>query len=287
MHQMLCGIVVLDRPKGAGADVQQHIHAQHPARVETRQQVGGEMQSRRRRRDRTGLCGIHRLVPCRIRRRVGPLNVRRQRNVAVPLDCLERITAGVQFDDARMSRRGVHDLDAKVRRDGDHPSRPQLAARMNHRLIVAGIYGAQQEDFGWAAAFPLAQQAGAKHTRGVDDDGVAGRNQFRQITKGSMTERALRTIDHQQPARIPRLDRLLRDALRRERVIVVGRSAARRWHRVVDRGVHVGNHRSRERQPQTTPSATGQRIVNSVSRDVFLPLPVSVTSTLSRYVPGA
>ena len=117
MHQVLGGIVDLDRLERSRADVQHDVGARDAARGERREQLRREVQPRRRRRDRSRFAREHRLVPLDVARGVGPLDVRRQRNVSVSLDRLVEREVALEANDARSSLGHLENLRREVRRD--------------------------------------------------------------------------------------------------------------------------------------------------------------------------
>jgi hypothetical protein len=122
----------LERP---GADVEHQLGALHSLRFDRRQELRGEVQASRRRRDRAALARIDRLVALRVHRLVAAVHVRRERDVAEPLDrFVARERPTLQPDDARSPLRGLEYLG--VESVGDvHPSpRPELPPGMDHRL---------------------------------------------------------------------------------------------------------------------------------------------------------
>ena len=113
---------------------------------------------------------------------------------------------------------------------------------MDHRLEVRVVDWAQQQNLRLTAAVTMAEQSCAKHACGVDDERVSWRNQIGQIAEGAVVERACCAIEDEQPTGIAGLDGLLRDAVVGERVVVVGRTAARGLDGHVCGGVRIGVH---------------------------------------------
>src|SRR5687767_11886179 len=72
----------------------------------------------------------------------------------------------------------------------------------------------------------MAQKPGPHDPRAVDRQHIARRNQRGEIGKGPVTDRAGHPIDHHESRRIPGRDRMLRDEVRREVEVVVGRAGA-------------------------------------------------------------
>ena len=273
VHHVLRWIFVAHRAERAGTDMQKHVRhfdAAGPQRVE---QVGGEVQTRRGGRDRAARLRVHGLVPGDVARFVGALDIRRQRHMAVLLDRAGHIAIRVQAHDARATGRRVHDFDAEVGGDRDHAARAQFATRVNHRFVVVTIDRPEQQDLRRTAAFPMPQQSRAEHLGGVHHDRVAGRNHVGDVAERAMGDAAVAPVDHEQTARIARLDRTLRDALLRELVVIVGRAAALVGRRID--GVRHCSHGSAERQSNRSCNATvgpdfvPQRTMNPVFRAVF------------------
>jgi hypothetical protein len=72
-----------------------------------------------RRGDRSALAREYRLISLGVLRKVRALDVRRQRNMAVPLDCLLGRQSAFQADDARTALGHLEYLDRESRRDRD------------------------------------------------------------------------------------------------------------------------------------------------------------------------
>ena len=144
------------------------------------------------------------------------LDVGRKRNVAVLLNGEIRApfkrTGGDEANHARATRRGVHDLHLEVGHNGDHTTGTQLAARMNHRLVVRRVDGTQQQDLRRSATFAMPEQSRAEHPRGVEYQRVTRRNEIEHIAEGAMRQRARGPIHHHETTGIARLHRMLRDA---------------------------------------------------------------------------
>ena len=116
----------------------------------------------------------------------------------------------------------ANDLDPEVLRDGDHPAGTQLPARVNHRLVVRRVERPQEKNLGGAATLPMAKEPRPKDLRGIQHEGVARRDQRGDVAEGAVRQLPGGAIEHQQTTRIARLNRLLRDAFVRERIVVIG-----------------------------------------------------------------
>ena len=83
---MLCGIFDLNWFEGARSDMEEHFGARDTALGERVEKLGREVEAGRRRGDRPALLREYGLISLRIARRVGALDVRRERDMPKPLD---------------------------------------------------------------------------------------------------------------------------------------------------------------------------------------------------------
>ena len=161
-----------------------------PTRVESIEQLAGEVQSGRRRSCRARLVGEHRLVAIGI---VQPLtDVRRQRHLAVSIEQRQRIVVAEQLDLERVAGCGAlphpHDVDAV---GATAPRRADLAAGPHERLPGATcvVERLEQEHLGRTTGRPLQPEPGRNHPRLVDDHQVAGPQDLVEIRDAPMLDR--------------------------------------------------------------------------------------------------
>jgi hypothetical protein len=119
-----------------------------------------------------------------------------------------------------------------IRLDRGHPqARAAFAARAQLHADVTAAPGAHErapavgrqrlheQQLDAPAARVLGEDARGDHARVVDDEAVSGAQQLRQLVEHVVGERAARTVDLEQPRRLARLRRHLRDGGGRERVV--------------------------------------------------------------------
>jgi hypothetical protein len=302
VHAVLGQVLGLHRLKRARTHMQRDAGACYALRFKTLQHPFVKVQRRRGGRRCARVLGKHGLVTALVLGfvclgfvlRVGgvlvALDVGRQGHMAILLNGARHIARRVQAHDARAARRGIHDLHAKVGRNGDESPRTELAPGVNHGLGVIFVEWAQQENLRRSATLAPSKQARPEHLRGIHHHHIARRHQLGDVAKGAMRHAPVAPIDHEQSTRVTRLNGALRDPLLRELVIVVGGAAAFRGQRVG--GARQYGHGRAERQQERPGNATAggdlviYRIRNSVSRIVFFRFTKSVTSMRSRYPPG-
>ena len=114
----------------------------------------------------------------------------------------------------------VFDARAEAGRDVHDRARPQPASRPQHRLPQLGAARADQQQLGRAPARPGPQQSRGEDAAAVQDDEVVGPEQLGQLVEAVMREPAARALEHEQPRRVALGERLLRDQLGRQLVVV-------------------------------------------------------------------
>jgi hypothetical protein len=95
----------------------------------------------------------------------------------------------------------------------------QSSGRPGERLPASVRYPLQQEQLD-----PTARRSPRKETSGqdsgvVDDEEISGLQQFRQIAEDAILKLATGSPDDEQPGRVARFDRPLRDQVRRQIVV--------------------------------------------------------------------
>ena len=171
------------RLEGAVADVQRDGRALDARVVERSENRLGEMQPRRRRRDRPGLACEHGLVAIAIEVQVRPLDVGRQRNVPDRLDGVHH-RAGVtrpETDDppaevALLEHLAVQRASSAL--EPHLPAGPHPLTRVHQRLpsLVVDARHEQHLDHS-AAGLTLANQPCREHPGVVEHHQVAGRQE--------------------------------------------------------------------------------------------------------------
>ena len=99
------------------------------------------------------------------------------------------------------------------RADATPPSRP------HHRLPPVATDRAEEQQLDWLAALAHAQHPRGNHPAPVRDEAVPWAQQPLEIREPAILDPARRAIQHQQPRRVPRLRRLLRNQLRRQLIV--------------------------------------------------------------------
>src|SRR5690606_22517827 len=179
------------------------------------EELSREMEPRGRRRHRADLAGEDGLVALGVLRPGLALHVRRERDASVPL---ERDLDGEwrhEPDNAAAVRRRIHDLYAQRIRDLDHPPRLQLAAGPNERLPerVAFSEGAEEQDLGSGTGRLSAHETRREDARLVQHEDVAGGDQLQQVAEDTVFDRAVGSMQHEEPALVAALRGILRDPI--------------------------------------------------------------------------
>ena len=204
--------------------------ARDPARIDLFDQPLGEMQPRRRRRNRTVLGRKHRLIarPVRLPRRPLQRDVRRQRHVTHGLDrTIERIAGQIEceFHFARIEprRHCCVERSHQTRRvrmpKSDAIPGLQALCRPCERAPPRPIHPFDQVERDLrldAVAHPHTIERRRDHARIVEDERIAGLQKIRQIEHTAITQPAGLRIDHEHASRIPRVRRIERDPLLRQ-----------------------------------------------------------------------
>ena len=99
----------------------------------------------------------------------------------------------------------------------------QLASRPGESLPEVAVEALEQQHFGLTPAGSPQAQARWNHSGVVDDDEALGGKKGGQIAKSSMLDRARDTVVDEQPGVVTPFQRPLRDELRRQFVVKLGR----------------------------------------------------------------
>ncbi len=108
------------------------------------------------------------------------------------------------------------------------PARLQLPPGPHQRLpggmaVVLGNW-TQEEDLGSRAGWLLPGEAGGKHLRVVDDEGVAFREVVQQVGKPAIHQPVAASVQHQETALVPPIRRVAGDEFLGKRIVEIGRA---------------------------------------------------------------
>ena len=192
------------------------------------QQCITEMQPRRRGCDGSGALGVAGLIPLGISG-VVPFDVGRQRHLTAPVEQgLDRRRIGAvvrKLNDAPaaggiLCRHGEPDLSSI---DGENVPSPHPLGRPGQTEPQPLTAGLQHQQFRQSATGAAHPQTRLEHPGVIDHQQITGLQFLEQIPDLTMPGRrhaAARRRHHQQPGAVPWLDRGLRDALRRQWIVV-------------------------------------------------------------------
>src|SRR5690606_8161329 len=146
---------------------------------------------------------------------------------------------GDEPNDALALRRDLEDLDVELGPDLDDPASTELAPGPGQRGpdIRVRPGRAQEQDFGLPAARSATPEPCGEDPCLVECDDVAGWDQLGQGRERSMRDRAVRAIEHEEPAQVASFRGRLRDEVRWKLEVEVGsavQSAVRRRRRCPD-----------------------------------------------------
>ena len=234
MHRVVARILDPDRRESARADVQRDPVQRDATRGEPGDQRRSEMQPRRRRGDRAGFRGEHRLVVRAVARRHGAArgDVGRQGRRAEALDRLVQRRAG-EFEAQQDLARFALVLDLRVERgekaghafarlaETDALADFELLGGPHERPPAAIVDALDQRRFDRSdrlAPDPDAVEPRRDDPRVVDDQRVAGVEKVRQVAHVRVRQTAV-GADNQHPRAVARIGRRERDAVGRENEI--------------------------------------------------------------------
>ena len=143
VHVVLRRIIGFHGAERAHTHVQGDRHALHPFRVDFGQQLASEVQSGRGRGHRARYTGVHGLVALPVQGLVVPLEIGRQRHVAVPFQGLPHRTLDHEPHDPAAPRRPIHDLHVEAGRYVHHSPGFELSARPHQRFPESRLVTAQ------------------------------------------------------------------------------------------------------------------------------------------------
>ena len=186
-----------------------------PRRVIALDQLGGQVQAGRRRGGRARPAGVDGLVA------LGPIeagrDVRRQRHLADPLERRrQRCSCTRNVSPASVRPSTVATL-APSPSNRSSPARRRRAGR----TIASHVIASSDSSSRTSTAPPVARRSRSRagRTRGiVDDDHVTRAHEIREVGHGAMVRRRAPPVD-EQASGISRLDRHLRNAVRRQLVV--------------------------------------------------------------------
>jgi hypothetical protein len=228
VHHVFCRVFDFDWLERTGSNVQEHLGAPNAAPREIVQQLWREVQSGRRRRNRSRLSRVHGLISFGVIGRVGASDVWRQRNMPMALDQDVESTVSNQAHDAGSAFGDLEDLDKKITRDRDNASRLELSSRRDQRLVAIAAEWLEQHDLRGRARGSFTKETRPDDSRAIQDENVADGNEVGEIAKSPMRDCTTCPIDDHQPAFIAPREGVLRDLLRRQVEVEVG-SAHRGW----------------------------------------------------------
>src|SRR3954469_8195069 len=128
-------IFYVHRFESAGADMQHNFGPLHSFALQSCQKLGREVQASRWGRNRSWLPGKDSLVAFDVRRFIGALDVRGQRNVSMPLDRLVDVTTRHQPNQPGSPTSRLEDLGTKVIGERDDAMWLELGSRRHHGLV--------------------------------------------------------------------------------------------------------------------------------------------------------
>lgn len=223
MHAVLLDVLDSHRRERAFTDVQGHERAFDACRLQAFEQRRREVQPRGRGRDGAGDPREHGLVAFAI---VGDVlvvrtrDVRRQRRPATPFEFVGNRTVGClqAHTPAATAEAGFEFGTQSPPFELQPITGPQPTARLHEGLadLLGGVEPHQQALDRSAGPGPLATEPPRHHTRVVEHQQVALAKQPGQISHVLMRRRSPRTIVHQEPRRVARLDRARGDAICRQ-----------------------------------------------------------------------
>ena len=180
------------------------------------------MQSRRGRRDRSVVLGVHRLVTLAVRGGGRAVDVRRERDLAVARQRRAGIEGSHKAQSAQSAAQHLEDLHLAVRSEADAATRLELATRMAQGEPGTVRQLAHEQHLGRGTALARAVQPSGNDARGVEDENVRGGDELEEIAKAPVRHGAARSVQHEEPRRAALCKRLLRDQLRGKVVFEVG-----------------------------------------------------------------
>ena len=218
---MFGDFVDFHRRKGAQPHVQGERGALHPHRIELFEQGVGEVQTRRRRRDRSSLFGPDGLVALV----VFVLNLLFARGGAQATDVRRkrrRADRGEQFlpradptaRDPATGLRLVDQFDHRtlLRVDQLH-ARSQPTAAQHQTRFIRTLPRREPKPFDASARFLVQHQTRGKDARVIEHQQIARAQVLRQLRKGMVRALVPRTVMHEQTRTITTLARVPRDQL--------------------------------------------------------------------------
>ena len=221
MHRMVFEPLRAHGLERACADMQGDITGIDAAFTQHLQQCLVEMQTRGRRRNRTGLARIDRLIALVVGGLRSAIDIGWQRHAPDPQQQFLQRLDGFETQPEEFAVTAEHtDFGAVVQEDARTHLRFLANPELRARLVRAGH--ALDQDLDRATTFLVPEQSRRQHAGIVEDEQVAGAQQRRQIGEAAILETPRSRIDDQQPARRALGQRALRNHFGRQIEMEVG-----------------------------------------------------------------